>query len=105
MGKVSELAFALSGEQQPEEAQGGTVTPPQLPAVGDTVLVRHRSQENAQGVVNLVRDGNSVELVKAVMIGSEHGPRVKVSSGDVWDVKRCSRGDTVWETVFVRYQG
>lgn len=103
MSVMSSIAAALNPEAAPVEV--GTMTASVLPAVGDSVRVRHGSQENDQGVSGIVRMPSYDTSVKRVLIGGEHGQRVMVESGDVWDVTRASNGATIWETNYVRYQG
>lgn len=106
MGKVNDLALALAGGkvELPAEAEvaSNTVTP--LPHVGESVAVLHATVQDEKGNSRIRRSGNHKTFVKQVLIGSEHGPRVKVESGDVWDVRLSRSGGTRWETHFVDYR-
>lgn len=108
MSRMAELHAALNGEQQPQDAPqvpSDTVTAHRLPVVGESVAVLHASQVDDRGFARLVRQGRTLNVVTKVLMGSEHGPRVMVRGGDVWDVRLAGSTGAVWETHFIKYQG
>lgn len=64
------------------------------PNVGDTILVRHRSKVNKKGEVSLELYHPTVQVIKTVMLDGD----VTTSSGDIWQIKRCSDGKAKWMT-------
>lgn len=83
-----------------------TVTPAlRLPQVGESVAVLHRSDLNTAGFSVLADAPLDLTTVSQVMEGVYPHKRVKVASGDVWDVTLADgRGKgAVWMTVRIRY--
>lgn len=108
--KLSANAIATAmGQAQVIEAVAApvdTVTPAlRLPKVGESVAILHRADLNQAGYTVIADAPLMPSEVVQVFEGSYPHQRVKVGSGDVWDVTLAdSRGKgAVWMTVRIRY--
>lgn len=100
------LAMSLGSVAAQAAQVDDTVTPVHiLPAVNDLVMVKHQSAQNAAGFSAIVDAAGSQERVVQVLEGNYPYKRVKVASGDVWDVTLAGSDGkgAKWITKRVRY--
>lgn len=74
------------------------------PNVGETVAVRHRTEEQANGSVRLVREGNDTRVIAQVYMSESKGYSIKDNCGEQWLVRPASVGNAKWET-FIPNEG
>lgn len=74
------------------------------PNVGETVAVRHRSEEQPNGSVRLVREGNDARVIAQVYMSEVNGYSIKDNCGEQWLVRPASVGGAKWET-FIPNEG
>lgn len=65
------------------------------PAVGDKILVRHRTKVNKKGEVALEVCRGHVDVIRQVMLDGW----VTTRSGDLWEVKRSAESNADWVSV------
>lgn len=69
-----------------------------LPCVGQTVAICHRTTQDKQGQARLERTGVTFEPIVQVFLSDADGHHVKTRGGDVWTVRPAAQGNAKWET-------
>lgn len=68
------------------------------PIVGDSVAIRHKTEEQKHGNVRLVRDGIDQRTVSAVYFTEPEGYSIRDNCGEQWLVRPSAIGGSKWES-------
>ena len=68
------------------------------PNVGDSVAIRHKTEEQKHGNVRLVRDGIDQRTVNAVYFTEPEGYSIRDNCGEQWLVRPSAIGGSKWES-------
>ena len=68
------------------------------PNVGESVAIRHKTEETSNGQVRLVRAPIESRIIAAVYMGTADGYCIKDNCGESWLVRPAAVGGTKWES-------
>ena len=71
-----------------------------MPKVGQSIAVCHRSEEDAKGKPRLVRTSIDFRVVAKVCMSDPEGYRVIDNQGEPWNVRPATIGSAKWETFY-----